>query len=198
VSKQKEKYIAFLKGTKTDFNFDDVLYIQWIIGNTGLSKDKLSKITKEDAESIIKQFNDKSLVQLTQKLSVGMVVNSDTLYAKINKAGKDIFIGENDYLRLKLSIKNGFNEFLLSKWSQEFEIYTFVSGYNSNQNYFDSLIINILSLNDETVLNLLSFDSNKDIKERGIIKTYLKYMSGEKKDSMNTQWSYLEILRNLL
>jgi hypothetical protein len=28
VSKQKEKYIAFLKGTKTDFNFDDVLYIQ--------------------------------------------------------------------------------------------------------------------------------------------------------------------------
>lgn len=198
INNLKTKYQNYLKQNKSDFNINDIYYVLNILWSSNYSKDNILVLDLNDADNIVSQFETERLAKLTQNLSIWIAINSDSLYAKIKKDWKEIFVDESVYLRLKLSRKNGFNNFLLSKKSWDFQIYSFLSWFFKEQNYFNSLILKILDFNEEILSNIISWDANLDIKDKWILKNYFKYVKWEKQNNLMDQAMLIEILKNSL
>lgn len=191
----KEYKTAVSKG-KSIYNPEEVKYIFNNVLNKNIELDYISNIKIDEAKSIISQFESGNLVKLTKKLPSWMNISSDILYSKIiNNEWMEYYIDEKLYINLKHSITVWWEDFILyedkaNSWYQ-YKIYSFLTGYNPNQSYYQSLSNLILEKWNIEIHKSVFTIKTEIIKENWLI--YNLY-SGDKEIDVNKNW----MLTNLL
>ena len=198
-----ESILAILKEYKTAvsegesiYNPEEVKYIFNNVLDKNIELDNISNIKIDEAKSIISQFESGNLVKLTKKLSSWMNISSDILYAKIiSNWWVEYYIDEKLYINLKHSITVWWENFILyeekaNSWYQ-YKIYSFLTGYNPNQSYYQSLSNLILEKWNIEIHKSVFTIKTKETKKNWII--YNLY-SWNKEIDVNKNW----MLTNLL
>lgn len=152
------------------YNPEEVKYIFEKILDRNIELKNVNEITLLEAKSILSQFESGKLVKLTKKLPSWMNISSDILYAKIkDKDWNEYYIDETLYTKIKHSVKVWWDNFLLyedpaNSWFQN-KIYSFLTWYNPNQSYYQSLsnlILNKWNIEIHKVLFTTSIDKKTE------------------------------------
>lgn len=182
------------------FTIKDVLYVHNKILDRNLDEKYITGITLTQANEILREFEQQKYVKLKKKLAVWVELSSDTLYVSKQLNGQVMYFDENFYFFIKKSILNKHTDFLiildtssLEYWDQN--IYQFVTWYNKDKKYYQSILSVILKSDKKYLQSIMTWDYNNDVRKNGILKSFFQICTWEKTTTFS-QYEYLDILVN--
>jgi len=178
-----KKIVSLYKNTSSNqtskYNPEEVKYIFNNVLGVKVEVKNFKYINQAEAKNILTTFEKGKLVKVTKKLSSGMNISSDTLYAKVtNDKGISYYIDEKVYLNLKHSMKVWWTNFIIyendyDKW-YDAKIYAFLTWYDPSKSYYKSLGEYILSKGNIDVHKAIFTLTAKEVNENWF--TYNTYI----------------------
>ena len=191
-----KEYKSAVTKWESKYNPEEVKYIFTNVLDMDIDLEMVKNITLKEAKSAIAQFESWDLVKLTKQLPTWMNISSSTLYTKVVwNNWEEYYIDEKMYTSLKHSISVWWENFVIyedkTNTGYQNKIYSFLTWYNPNQSYYQSLWDLILEKGNIEVHKAVFTLTSKEIKKDNL--TYKLYSWNSAVD-VNKNW----MLTNLL
>lgn len=179
------------------FNLEEVLSVFNNLNWKTISAKSITSISKVDANLIIKSYEKTEPLKLTRILPSGMKISSNNLYVFVEWTKlSSFYIDDEFYILLKQSILNWWTDFIITMSSANnwynHDIYEFISWYDINNSYYNSLNRSILEKWNLDILRVLftltinndwsfKWNENTDIENNWLVSNAFQIIIWKKK-----------------